>query len=49
MGKHAVGKMNENGELFAYFCSFNKLVIGGGGNTIFPPQEGTQGDMGLSW
>lgn len=25
--------MNENGELFADFCSFNKLVIGG---SVFP-------------
>ena len=29
MGKHGVGKMNENRELFADFCSLNKLVIGG--------------------
>ena len=33
MGKHGIGEMNENGELFADFCSFNKLVIGG---SVFP-------------
>ncbi|PFX26043.1 Craniofacial development protein 2 [Stylophora pistillata] len=36
MGKHGVGKMNENGELFADFCSFNKLVMGG---SVFPHKE----------
>ena len=29
MGKHGFGTMNENGELFADFCTFNDLVIGG--------------------
>ena len=29
MGNQGLGEMNENGELFADFCSFNKLVIGG--------------------
>ena len=29
MGKHGVGKMNENGELFADFCLNYDLVIGG--------------------
>ena len=29
MGKHGLGTMNENGELFADFCTFNDLVIGG--------------------
>ena len=33
MGKHGLGVMNENGEMFADFCAFNELVIGG---TIFP-------------
>ena len=33
MGQHGLGEMNENGERFANFCSFNDLVIGG---TIFP-------------
>jgi len=33
MGKHGVGSMNENGELFADFCVLNNLVIGG---SIFP-------------
>ena len=32
MGKHGLGKMNENGEILADFCSTNSLVIGG---TIF--------------
>jgi hypothetical protein len=32
MGKHGIGEMNENGELFADFCVQNDLVIGG---TIF--------------
>ena len=31
--KHDIGKMNENGELFADFCFFNKLVTGG---SVFP-------------
>ena len=29
MGTHALGLMNENGELFTDFCAFNDLVIGG--------------------
>ncbi|CAH8433360.1 unnamed protein product [Heterobilharzia americana] len=29
MGREALGEMNENGELFAEFCAFNDLVIGG--------------------
>ena len=29
MGTHAMGTMNENGELFTDFCAFNDLVIGG--------------------
>jgi len=33
MGKHGLGRMNENGERFANFCSTNRLTIGG---TIFP-------------
>jgi hypothetical protein len=33
MGKHGVGSLNENGELFADFCVLNNLVIGG---SIFP-------------
>lgn len=33
MGKHGTGTQNENGELFAEFCTSNDLVIGG---TIFP-------------
>ena len=33
MRKHDIGKMNENGELFVDFCSFNKLVTGG---SVFP-------------
>ncbi|XP_078663299.1 uncharacterized protein LOC144906655 [Branchiostoma floridae x Branchiostoma belcheri] len=36
MGKHGVGTMNENGELFADFCSINDLVIGG---TLFPHKD----------
>ena len=32
MGKHGIGTMNENGELFANFCANYNLVIGG---TIF--------------
>ena len=34
--KHGIGKMNKNGELFADFCSFNKLVIGG---SVFPHKK----------
>ena len=33
MGKHGLGTMNENGELFVDFCTFNDLVIGG---SVFP-------------
>ena len=33
MGRYGLGTMNENGELFADFCAFNGLVIGG---SIFP-------------
>ncbi|VDO76957.1 unnamed protein product [Schistosoma margrebowiei] len=33
MGRHGLGKRNENGERFANLCASNKLVIGG---TIFP-------------
>ena len=33
MGRHGIGKQNENGELFTDFCTFNDLVIGG---TLFP-------------
>ena len=33
MGKHGVGKINENGELFVETCSNNNLVIGG---SVFP-------------
>lgn len=36
MGKHGVGTMNHNGELFVDFCSMNDLVIGG---TLFPHTE----------
>ncbi|KAJ3596328.1 hypothetical protein NHX12_002737 [Muraenolepis orangiensis] len=33
MGKHGVGKMNENGEMFVETCVNNNLVIGG---SVFP-------------
>ena len=33
MGKEGLGKMNENGLLFADFCTLNELIIGG---TLFP-------------
>ena len=29
MGKKTLGEMNNNGEMFTDFCSFNELVIGG--------------------
>lgn len=29
MGREGLGQINENGELFAEFCSFNNTVIGG--------------------
>ena len=29
MGKHGLGRMNENGEMFANFCASNQLIIGG--------------------
>ena len=36
MGKHGLGEMSDNGELFADVCSFNKLVIGG---SVFPHKK----------
>ena len=33
MGTHGIGEMNENGEMFAGLCSFNRLMIGG---SVFP-------------
>ena len=33
MGKEGLGEINENGELFIDFCTFNSLVIGG---SVFP-------------
>ncbi|GFS20455.1 endonuclease-reverse transcriptase [Elysia marginata] len=33
LGSHGLGEMNDNGERFANFCLFNKMVIGG---SIFP-------------
>ena len=33
MGKEGLGEMNENGEYFRDFCTFNSLVIGG---SVFP-------------
>ena len=33
MGSHGIGEMNENGEMFADLCSFDRLIIGG---SVFP-------------
>ena len=33
MGRHGVGNMNENGELFSELCASCDLIIGG---TVFP-------------
>ena len=33
MGTHGIGEMNENGEMFADLCSFNRLIIEG---SVFP-------------
>ena len=33
MGTHGIGEMNENCEMFADLCSFNRLIIGG---SVFP-------------
>ncbi|VDP34475.1 unnamed protein product [Schistosoma curassoni] len=33
MGRHGLGERNENGQIFANLCAFNKLFVG---NTIFP-------------
>ena len=35
-GKHGLGETSDNGELFADFCSFNKLVIRG---SVFPHKK----------
>ena len=45
MGKHGLGTMNENGELFVDFCTFNDLVIGG---SVLPTQNNAQSHMGLT-
>ena len=29
MGRHGLGRMNENGEMLADFCAFNNMIIGG--------------------
>ena len=36
MGRHRPGEMNENGEMFADFCSDFKCVIG---SSVFPHKE----------
>ncbi|XP_059158094.1 craniofacial development protein 2-like [Physella acuta] len=36
VGKNGIGIINENGELFADFCAFNNLIIGG---TIFAHKD----------
>ncbi|XP_071145287.1 craniofacial development protein 2-like [Mytilus edulis] len=36
MGRHGLGEMNENGELFANHCANHNLVIGG---TVFPHKK----------
>ena len=33
MGRHGLNRINENGEIFADFCTSNEMVIG---RTIFP-------------
>ena len=33
MGRQVLRKMNENGEMLAYFCAFNNMIIGG---SVFP-------------
>jgi len=33
MGRHGIGNMNENGELFSEICASSDLIIGG---TVFP-------------
>ncbi|CAH8431477.1 unnamed protein product [Heterobilharzia americana] len=42
MGREALGEMNENGELFAEFCAFNDLVIGG---SVFRHKDIHKSDM----
>ena len=36
MGKHGLGEVSDNREMFADFSSFGKLVIGGG---VFPHKK----------
>jgi hypothetical protein len=36
MGRHGLGRMNENGERFANLCAMNEMVIGG---SIFPHKD----------
>jgi hypothetical protein len=33
MGRHGIGNMNENGELFSVLCASHELIVGG---TAFP-------------
>ena len=46
IGRHGLGTMNENGELFAKFCALKSLVIGG---SVFPSQTHTQGNKEIAW
>lgn len=42
MGKHGVGEMNENGEMFAETCANNSLVIGGVFKVYSPIKQSTK-------
>jgi len=39
MGRHGIGNMNENGELFSQLCANYDLIIGG---TVFPHKNVTK-------
>ena len=49
MGPNGIGKMNENGELFADYCAVNSLVLGGTLTchkvTWVPPTEDTKNQI----
>ena len=36
MGKHGLGEMNDNGDRFLAFCTYNRMIIGG---TVFPHKK----------
>lgn len=44
MGKHMIGKMNENRGRLTQFCEINDRVIGG---SLFPSEKYLQNNLGV--